>query len=104
MNQLAWGGLVIPDIRDRMITTWHRTLPERFTRGWRDDLRLYRSIEVVRSAYVDLHRLVTHAGLDAPNVRRAVGAYEVTLHAATAFLGVRQREPVTSFLTAAHRP
>ncbi len=93
----------LPDIRTRMLTAWHRRLPERFTRGWEADLRLYRAIEVVRSAYVDLHRLVTHAGLDAPNVRRAVDAYAMTLHAATAFLGLRQREPATEFLTAASR-
>ncbi|MEU6283147.1 aminoglycoside phosphotransferase family protein [Streptomyces sp. NPDC047028] len=77
-----------PEIRDRMFRRWERTLPAGHTRDWRHDWRVYRWIEVVRSAYVDLDRLVTGAGLDAPNVRRALESYAMTLAAATASLGL----------------
>ncbi|WP_329572589.1 aminoglycoside phosphotransferase family protein [Streptomyces sp. NBC_01361] len=76
------------EIRQRMFARWTRQLPERFTNGWRADRHVYRSIEIVRSAYVDLDRLVTGAGLDAPNVLRAVGTYATTLHKALAWLGM----------------
>lgn len=78
----------LPDIRDRLFTRWARTLPEDCTKGWRDDWRVYRWIETVRSAYVDLDRLVTGDSLDAPNVRRAVDTYAMTLASATASLGL----------------
>ncbi|WP_416976262.1 phosphotransferase family protein [Streptomyces sp. T028] len=77
-----------PEIRERMFRRWERTLPERYTHDWRRDWRVYRWIEIVRSAYIDLDRLVTGVGLDAPNVRRAVGSYAVTLATATASLGL----------------
>ncbi|MEU2059509.1 aminoglycoside phosphotransferase family protein [Streptomyces sp. NPDC013455] len=82
-----------PEIRDRMFRRWETRLDPRFTRGWREDWRVYRWIEIVRSAYVDLDRLVTGAGLDAPNVRRAVDSYAMTLAAATASLGLSSRRP-----------
>ncbi|MFD4524918.1 phosphotransferase [Streptomyces sp. NPDC058470] len=90
-----------PEIRDRLFTRWDRCLPEECTRGWRDDWRVYRWIELVRSAYVDLDRLVTGDSLDAPNVRRAVGAYAMTLAAATAALGLPGKTMVTPYLARA---
>ncbi|MEU0252169.1 aminoglycoside phosphotransferase family protein [Streptomyces sp. NPDC006184] len=80
-----------PEIRDRMFRRWDARLPARFTEGWQRDWRVYRWIEIVRSAYVDLDRLVTGTGLDAPNVRRAVDSYAMTLAAATASLGLSTR-------------
>ncbi|GAA3301707.1 hypothetical protein GCM10020295_45600 [Streptomyces cinereospinus] len=80
-----------PEIRDRMFRRWESRLPEAHTRDWRRDWRVYRWIEIVRSAYVDLDRLVTGAGLDAPNVRRAVDSYAMTLVAAVGSLGLPLR-------------
>ncbi|MEV6838555.1 phosphotransferase [Streptomyces sp. NPDC051133] len=80
-----------PEIRDRMFRRWQTRLPERFTRNWQQDWPVYRWIETVRSAYVDLDRSVTGASLDAPNVRRAVESYAMTLAAATASLGLSSR-------------
>ncbi|MEU5000606.1 aminoglycoside phosphotransferase family protein [Streptomyces sp. NPDC021622] len=77
------------EIRRRMFARWSRSLSSAFTGGWENDWRVYRWIEIVRSAYVDLDRLVTSTGLDAPNVRRAVDSYAMTLAAATAALGLR---------------
>ncbi|MFD5337070.1 phosphotransferase family protein [Streptomyces hawaiiensis] len=77
-----------PEIRDRMFRRWERLLPSEYTRDWRVDWRVYRGLEIVRSAYVDLDRIVTGASLDAPNVRRAVGSYAVTLAVATGSLGL----------------
>ncbi|MDC2951374.1 aminoglycoside phosphotransferase family protein [Streptomyces heilongjiangensis] len=81
----------LADIRERMFSRWSRLLPEECTKGWKDDWRVYRWIETVRSAYVDLDRLVTGDGLEAPNVRRAVDGYAMTLTAATAGLGLHAR-------------
>ncbi|MEU0008625.1 aminoglycoside phosphotransferase family protein [Streptomyces sp. NPDC006314] len=80
-----------PEIRDRMFRRWEDRLSARFTKGWQEDWRVYRWIEIVRSAYVDLDRLVTGTGLDAPNVRRALDSYAMTLAAATASLGLSSR-------------
>lgn len=55
------------------------------------DWRVYRYIEQIRSAYVDLDRMTTGAALSTPNVRRAVDAYEMTLSAARGSLGLRRR-------------
>ncbi|GHK02880.1 hypothetical protein SY2F82_46770 [Streptomyces sp. Y2F8-2] len=77
-----------PEIRERLFARWSERLPEDCTKGWQDDWRVYRWMEVVRSAYVDLDRLVTGDGLDAPNVRRAVDTYAMTLFEATAALGL----------------
>ena len=66
-------------------------LDARHTHDWQRDWRVYRWIELVRSAYVDLDRLVTGSSLDAPNVRRAVASYGMTLAAATASLGLSGR-------------
>ncbi|MGY3202583.1 hypothetical protein ACVW19_003098 [Streptomyces sp. TE5632] len=76
-----------PEIRDRMFRRWERGLPSGYTRDWRKDRRVYRLLETVRSAYVDLNRIVTGASLDAPNVQRAVGSCAVTLAVATGSLG-----------------
>ncbi|MGV9250592.1 phosphotransferase [Streptomyces sp. NPDC003697] len=80
-----------PEIRERMFRRWEGRLPAEYTAGWRQDWRVYRWIETVRSAYVDLDRLVTGAGLDAPNVRRAVDSYAMTLAVATGSLGLPVR-------------
>ncbi|MFH8339797.1 phosphotransferase family protein [Streptomyces sp. AM6-12] len=81
----------LPEIRDRMFRRWAARLDARYTRNWQEDWRVYRWIELVRSAYVDLDRLVTGSSLDAPNVRRAVASYGMTLAAATASLGLSRR-------------
>lgn len=75
-------------IRERMFRRWEERLPSERTRNWQLDWRVYRGIENVRSAYVDLDRLVTGVGLDAPNVRRAVDSYADTLKDALAALGL----------------
>ncbi|MFD5797837.1 phosphotransferase [Streptomyces diastatochromogenes] len=77
-----------PEIRDRLFRRWERRLPPEHTWNWREDWRVYRWIEIVRSAYVDLDRLVTGASREAPNVRRALDSYAMTLAAATASLGL----------------
>ncbi|MFF8931878.1 phosphotransferase [Streptomyces longwoodensis] len=76
------------EIGDRMFRRWESRLPPEYTRGWRLDRRVYRWFELVRSAYIDLDRLVTGSGMDAPNVRRAVDSYAQTLAVATAALGL----------------
>ncbi|MEU0677324.1 phosphotransferase [Streptomyces sp. NPDC006172] len=76
------------EIRERMVRRWERRLAPEHTRNWRRDWRVYRCVEIVRSAYIDLDRLVTGAALDAPNVRRAVDSYASTLVAATTALGL----------------
>ncbi|SEE95279.1 aminoglycoside phosphotransferase family protein [Streptomyces sp. Ag109_O5-10] len=90
-----------PEIRDRMFRRWERLLPEAYTRAWQQDWRVYRWIEIVRSAYVDLDRLVTGASLDAPNVRRAVDSYAMTLAAAIASLGLPVRAAASPHLARA---
>ncbi|MFE1926994.1 phosphotransferase [Streptomyces asoensis] len=77
-----------PEIRARMFRRWERNMPPECSENWRLDWRVYRWIEIIRSAYVDLDRLVTRTGLDAPNVRRAVDSYAETLAEATASLGL----------------
>ncbi|MDX3577200.1 MULTISPECIES: aminoglycoside phosphotransferase family protein [unclassified Streptomyces] len=76
------------EIRTRMFGRWVAKLPTRHTRDWEKDWLVYRWVEVVRSAYIDLDRLATGVSLDAPNVRRAVDSYPATLAAATAILGL----------------
>ncbi|MFK0151114.1 phosphotransferase [Streptomyces sp. NPDC090493] len=90
-----------PEIRDRMFRRWERLLPDAYTHAWQQDWRVYRWIEVVRSAYVDLDRLVTGASLDAPNVRRAVDSYAMTLAAAIASLGLPVRATANPHLARA---
>ncbi|MEU3887699.1 aminoglycoside phosphotransferase family protein [Streptomyces sp. NPDC029041] len=90
-----------PEIRDRMFRRWERRLPAEYTRDWRKDWRVYRRLEIVRSAYVDLDRIVTGAGLDAPNVRRAVASYAVTLAVATGSLGLPVRSTANPYLARA---
>ncbi|WP_425831210.1 aminoglycoside phosphotransferase family protein [Streptomyces fractus] len=75
------------EVRARMYARWSLQMPEEeYIRGWERDIAVYAGLEVVRSAYVDLDRLVTGSGLDAPNVRRAVGSYTTTLRKALAWL------------------
>ncbi|MCX5265089.1 aminoglycoside phosphotransferase family protein [Streptomyces sp. NBC_00199] len=77
-----------PEIRERMFLRWQRRLTPEYTRDWGKDWMVYRRIEMVRSAYIDLDRLATGSSLDAPNVRRAVNSYAGTLASATAALGL----------------
>ena len=90
-----------PEIRERLFSRWSRLLPEDCTKGWREDWRVYRWMEVIRSAYVDLDRLVTGDSLDAPNVRRAVDTYAMTLAGATAALGLPGRATANPYLARA---
>ncbi|MFI8088270.1 aminoglycoside phosphotransferase family protein [Streptomyces sp. NPDC086080] len=90
-----------PEIRDRMFSRWERGLPPEYTRGWRDDWQAYRRLEIVRSAYIDLDRIVTGASLDAPNVRRAVDSYAMTLTVATGALGLPVRSTANPYLARA---
>lgn len=80
-----------PEIRARMLQRWSSTLPATHTKDWERDWHLYRWIENVRSAYVDLDRLVTGASLDAPNVSRAVDSYGLTLRMVKGALGLPPR-------------
>ncbi|WP_443064888.1 phosphotransferase [Streptomyces sp. NBC_00576] len=89
------------EIRDRMFKRWERGLPATYTKDWERDWRVYRWIETVRSAYVDLDRLVTGESLDAPNVRRAVDSYAVTLAVATGSLGLPLRVTANPYLARA---
>ncbi|WP_408055574.1 phosphotransferase family protein [Streptomyces apricus] len=87
-----------PEIRDRMFRRWAGELPRTHTKDWESDWQVYRRIEIVRSAYVDLDRLVTGASLDAPNVSRAVQSYGMTLRAAKGSLGLPSRELPNPYL------
>jgi aminoglycoside phosphotransferase (APT) family kinase protein len=89
------------EIRDRMFRRWARTLPAARTADWERDWHVYRGIEIVRSAYVDLDRLVTGSSLDVPNVRRALRGYAMTLAAATASLGLPTRATANPYLARA---
>nr|WP_093904876.1 aminoglycoside phosphotransferase family protein [Streptomyces sp. cf386] len=91
----------LPDIRERLFARWSRLLSEDCTKGWRQDWRVYRWIETVRSAYVDLDRLVTGDSLEAPNVRRAVERYTMTLTEATANLGLQVKSTANPYLARA---
>ncbi|MGP9020070.1 phosphotransferase family protein [Streptomyces sp. BR1] len=90
-----------PWIRDRMYRRWSGRLGEDYTKGWAEDARFYRWIEVVRSAYVDLHRLTAGTGLEAPNVRRALADYQHTVMTATSALGLRARQIANPYLAKA---
>ncbi|MEU6540621.1 aminoglycoside phosphotransferase family protein [Streptomyces sp. NPDC047000] len=90
-----------PEIRTRMFTRWERGLDLAHTADWRQDWRVYRWLETVRSAYVDLDRLATGTGLDAPNVRRALASYAMTLAAAKAALGLPAHPTPNPYLTRA---
>jgi aminoglycoside phosphotransferase (APT) family kinase protein len=89
------------EVRDRMFRRWELALPDWYTCNWRTDWRVYRTLEIVRSAYVDLDRIVTGASLDAPNVKRAVDSYAVTLAVATGALGLPVRSTVKPHLARA---
>ncbi|MFD6328015.1 phosphotransferase family protein [Streptomyces niveus] len=90
-----------PQTRERMLSRWSKQLDSRYTRGWEEDWRFYRWMEIVRSAYIDLDRLLTGVSLDAPNVRRAVDSYSLTLSGATASLGLRARHLAHPYLARA---
>lgn len=90
-----------PQIRERMFRRWCRKLDSPYTEGWEEDWRFYRWMEIVRSAYIDLDRLLTGVSLDAPNVRRAVDSYSLTLSGATASLGLRARHLAHPYLARA---
>jgi aminoglycoside phosphotransferase (APT) family kinase protein len=90
-----------PEIRDRMFRRWANSLPSTHTKDWERDWLVYRRIELVRSAYIDLDRLVTGSSLDAPNVRRAVESYAMTLTAATAALGLKAKSTANPYLALA---
>ncbi|WP_405948967.1 aminoglycoside phosphotransferase family protein [Streptomyces prunicolor] len=90
-----------PEIRERLFQRWDSYLPAVCTKDWQKDWRVYRWVEIVRSAYVDLDRLVTRASLDAPNVRRAVDSYTMTLTEALGFLGLTVRRGVNPYLARA---
>ncbi|MFJ5534591.1 phosphotransferase family protein [Streptomyces sp. NPDC093261] len=90
-----------PDIRRRLLKRWSLRLPDDCTKGWQEDWRVYRWIEIIRSAYVDLDRLVTGDSLEAPNVRRAVDTYAMTLVEATAALGLPDRSTLNPYLVRA---
>ncbi|AMW11317.1 phosphotransferase enzyme family protein [Streptomyces qaidamensis] len=77
-----------PEIRARMFRRWEHRLPAEYTRDWRRDWPVYRRLEIVRSAYLDLDRLVTGASLSVPEARRAADTYPMTLAAAMALLGL----------------
>ncbi|MEU6370498.1 aminoglycoside phosphotransferase family protein [Streptomyces sp. NPDC046931] len=90
-----------PDIRRRLLSRWARRLPDDCTKGWQEDWRVYRWIEIIRSAYVDLDRLVTGDSPAAPNVRRAFDTYAMTLVEARAALGLRDRSAADPYLVRA---
>ncbi|MEV1064691.1 aminoglycoside phosphotransferase family protein [Streptomyces sp. NPDC050263] len=90
-----------PEIRTRMFRRWEAKLAKEHTANWDKDWTVYRWIEIVRSAYIDLDRLATRASLDAPNVRRAVDSYADTLAAATASLGLPVSRTANPFLALA---
>lgn len=90
-----------PQTRERMFRRWSKRLDPHHTKGWEEDWTFYRWMEIVRSAYIDLDRLVTGVSLDAPNVRRAVDSYSHTLSAATGSLGLRARHLGDPYLAAA---
>ncbi|MET8981318.1 phosphotransferase [Streptomyces sp. NPDC004539] len=75
-------------IRERMFRRWEKRLGAERVVGWENDWRVYRWLEVVRSAYIDLDRLVSREALEAPNVRRAVDSYGQTLKSALDVLGL----------------
>jgi aminoglycoside phosphotransferase (APT) family kinase protein len=90
-----------PDIRRRLLDRWSQRLPDECAKGWQEDWTVYRWIEIIRSAYVDLDRLVAGDSLEAPNVRRAVETYAMTLALATAALGLPDRSTVNPYLARA---
>ncbi|MGX9921521.1 aminoglycoside phosphotransferase family protein [Streptomyces sp. NPDC002248] len=71
-----------PSLRSRMLDRWSRALAPDRTAGWERDAPVYAHLERLRSAYLDLDRIVTGTALDAPNVARAVRRYGRTLAAA----------------------
>ncbi|WTF11719.1 aminoglycoside phosphotransferase family protein [Streptomyces sp. NBC_01613] len=85
-----------PEIRERMLRRWERLLPFEYTRDGRRDWQVYRWIEIIRSAYVDLDHLVSAKGTE--SARRAQGSYAMTLMAAQGLLGGPSRPTVNPYL------
>ncbi|PNG21633.1 hypothetical protein C1J00_13645 [Streptomyces cahuitamycinicus] len=73
----------------------------RYPRDWRRDWLVYRRLEIVRSAYLDLDRLVTGASPSVPEARRAADAYPMTLAAAMALLGLSAPPRASPYLARA---
>ncbi|MEU6526219.1 hypothetical protein ABZ892_26145 [Streptomyces sp. NPDC046924] len=61
-----------PEVRERVFRRWGRGLPSECTRDGRKGRQVHRRLELVRSARVDLDRIVTGPSLDVPDVRRAL--------------------------------
>ncbi|MFD3513593.1 phosphotransferase family protein [Streptomyces sp. NPDC058657] len=87
--------------RGRMLKRWRRLLGTPYTVGWERDVRTYRRLELFRSSYIDLDRLVTGTELDAPNVQRAVDSYAATLSAVTAQFDLRHPRVANPYLAVA---
>ncbi|WP_242435779.1 aminoglycoside phosphotransferase family protein [Streptomyces sp. Root369] len=83
--------LTTPGLRNILLDRWQQRLAPEFTRDMSKDWPVFWKLEIVRSAYVDLDRLVTGQDFRAPNVRRAVAAYGTTLQEATCELGLPTR-------------
>ncbi|MBZ3907873.1 phosphotransferase [Streptomyces griseiscabiei] len=86
-------------IRDRMLCRWASRMDGRYTADMYEDYDTYRRLEAARSAYLDLHRLVTGAEFDVPHVRRTAGDYVTTLSRATSALGLLDHRNVNPYLT-----
>ncbi|MFJ4473078.1 phosphotransferase family protein [Streptomyces sp. NPDC089424] len=74
------------EIRHRMFARWEERVGPEHSRGWQRDRRVYQLIEIVRSAYVDLDRIVHGMSLDVPAVRQAADRYAHTLKRTTRLL------------------
>ncbi|MEU6348717.1 aminoglycoside phosphotransferase family protein [Streptomyces sp. NPDC047072] len=77
-----------PEMRRRMLARWVRGMGDEACTNVYEELELYRRLELVRSAYVDLHRLMAETGRHAPNVSRAIAEYGNTLTRALGTLGL----------------
>lgn len=85
-------------VQDHMLRRWEGTLSVDHTRDWQRDRPTYERLETVRSAYVDLDRLVTRTDLEAPNVDRAVASVKRTLAAALTKLGLAPGRTANPYL------
>ncbi|MEV7990725.1 aminoglycoside phosphotransferase family protein [Streptomyces sp. NPDC086077] len=74
------------EVRHRMFARWEERVGVEYSRGWQRDWPVYQLMEVVRSAYVDLDRIVHGMSLDVPAVRQAADRYTHTLKRATRLL------------------
>ncbi|WP_055526764.1 phosphotransferase family protein [Streptomyces graminilatus] len=90
-------------IRELMIDRWRRRLDPQFTTNMVDDWPVYWNMEVVRSAYVELDRVVAGEAANAFSGRRTEDSYAWILGAATRALGLRPPRPVNPLLFSALR-